>query len=544
MHSERTKRLTLLATILGSSIVFIDGTVVNVALPAISDDLDAGLAGQQWVVEAYLLTLASLLLVGGSLGDLFGRRRVLALGVSAFGATSLLCAVAPTVEVLVAARALQGAAGALLVPGTLAILVSTFPPSERGGAIGSWTAWVGISTVIGPLAGGILVDAASWRLIFLVGLIPVALTLLLIWRAVPSELDAREPGHVDVPGALLCALGLAGVVFGLIEQPAYGWGDARIFVPLGGGALLLGLFLAQERRSREPMLPLSLFSERNFATGNAATLTMYAGLGAATFFLPLFLQQVAGYSALAAGASLLPITVIMFLLSRRFGALADRLGPHLLMSAGPLVAGVGLLLFTRLDVDASYLSEVLPAALVFALGLSMTVAPLTATVLGGVDEHRSGVASGVNNAVARVAGLLAIGAVGAVVAAQFTSTLDGRIAGRELSPGATTAVENARERPLSGARLQDVPAAERARVGFAVDEASVHGFRIGMLVSGGLVLAGGAISFAGIRNPRRRVVAEECPGGAICGASEDVGKALPGVDPPPERIPAVAGSGP
>jgi len=521
--AQRTKRLTLLASILGSSIVFIDGTVVNVALPAISDDLDAGLAGQQWVVEAYLLTLASLLLVGGSLGDLFGRRRVLALGVSAFGATSLLCAVAPTVEVLVAARALQGAAGALLVPGTLAILVSTFPPSERGGAIGSWTAWSGVSTVIGPLAGGVLVDAASWRLIFLVGLVPVALTLLLIWRALPSELDARTPGHVDAPGALLCALGLAGVVFGLIEQPTFGWGDPRIFVPLGGGALLLGLFLAQERRSRDPMLPLSLFSERNFAAGNAATLTMYAGLGAATFFLPLFLQQVAGYSALAAGGSLLPITVIMFLLSKRFGALADRFGPHLLMTTGPLVAGVGLLLFTRLDAGASYLSGVLPAALVFALGLSMTVAPLTAAVLAGVDEHHSGVASGVNNAIARVAGLLAIGAVGAVVAGQFTSTLDERIAGRELSPRATAAVENARVRPLSGAGREDVPVA----VGPAIDDASVHAFRIGMLVSGGLVLAGGAISLAGIRNPRRRVAAEECPGGAICGASEDLGTSLP-----------------
>ncbi|CAN5603448.1 N/A [soil metagenome] len=518
--AQRTKRLTLLASILGSSIVFIDGTVINVALPAISDDLDAGLAGQQWVVEAYLLTLASLLLVGGSLGDLFGRRRVLALGVSAFGATSLLCAVAPTVEVLVAARALQGAAGALLVPGTLAILVSTFPPSERGGAIGSWTAWSGVSTVIGPLAGGVLVDAASWRLIFLVGLVPVTLTLLLIWRALPAELDARTPGHVDAPGALLCALGLAGVVFGLIEQPTFGWGDPRIFVPLGGGALLLGLFLAQERRSREPMLPLSLFSERNFAAGNAATLTMYAGLGAATFFLPLFLQQVAGYSALAAGGSLLPLTVIMFLLSKRFGALADRLGPHLLMSAGPLVAGVGLLLFTRLDASASYLSGVLPAALVFAVGLSMTVAPLTAAVLAGVDEKHSGVASVVNNAVARVAGLLAIGAVGAVVAAQFTSTLDERIAGRALSPRAAAAVESARERPLSGAGQEGVPAA----VGSAIDDASVNAFRIGMLVSGGLVLAGGAISLAGIRNPRRRVAAEDCPGGAILGASRDLGR--------------------
>jgi EmrB/QacA subfamily drug resistance transporter len=531
--SPRTKRLTLLASILGSSIVFIDGTVVNVALPAIADDLDAGLSGQQWVVEAYLLVLSSLLLVGGSLGDLFGRRRVFAAGVAAFGVMSIVCGLAPNTEILTVSRALQGAAGALLVPSTLAILIATFPPDERGGAIGSWTAWGGVSTVIGPLAGGLLVEFASWRWIFLIGLVPIALTLFLVWHAVPPELDEREPGHVDFAGATLCALGLAGVVFALIEQPTYGWSDPRIALPLVGGVVLLVLFLLQERRSPDPMLPLSLFRRRNFAAGNAATLTMYAGLGSATFFLPLFLQQVGGYTALAAGLSLLPLTVIMFLLSKRFGALADRIGPHSLMTAGPLIAGVGLLGFMRIDASADYVTQVLPAALVFALGLSMTVAPLTAAVLAGADEHHAGVASGVNNAIARVAGLLAIGAVGAVVAAQFSSALDERLAGVVLSPPAQTAVARADKRPLSGAGSDAVPASERAVVATAIDDASVDAFRAGMLISGALVIAGGVISFVGVRNPRRRVSAEECPGGAVCGASEDVARAYP-----PTRVPA------
>ena len=292
----RQKRLVLLAAILGSSIAFVDGTVVNVALPSIADDLGTGLAGQQWIVEAYLLTLSSLLLVGGSLGDHFGRRRVFELGVAGFGVTSVLCAAAPTSEVLIAGRALQGMAGALLIPGTLALIVNVFSPEERGAAIGSWTAWSGVAGVIGPFLGGVLVETTTWRLIFLINVIPVVITIFLIRHSVPKQLDVREPGHIDIVGAVLCALGLAGVVFALIEQSTYGFGDPRIFVPLAGGIVMLVLFTLQERRAPDPMLPIALFRERNFAVGNAATLTMYAGLGAATFFLPLFLQQVAGYS--------------------------------------------------------------------------------------------------------------------------------------------------------------------------------------------------------------------------------------------------------
>jgi EmrB/QacA subfamily drug resistance transporter len=536
----RTKRLVLAAAIVGSSIAFIDGSVVNVALPAIAEDLGTGLSGQQWIVEAYLLTLSSLLLVGGSLGDLFGRRRIFAFGVGAFGATSLLCAAAPTTEVLIAGRALQGAAGALLVPGTLALLVNTFPPEERGGAIGSWTAWGGVAGVIGPFIGGVLVDVATWRLIFLINVVPCAVTLFLIWRAVPKALDVREPGHVDIKGAALCAVGLAGLVFALIEQSTYGFSDPRIFVPLVGGAVLLALFVIQERRSPDPMLPLNLFRDRNFAVGNLATLTMYAGLGGATFFLPLFLQQVAGYSAIEAGLSLIPLTVIMFLLAKRFGALADRFGPRLFMGLGPLVAGGGMLLFMRLDRHADYFTQVFPAAVVFALGLSMTVAPLTATVLAGADEHHAGVASGVNNAVARVAGLLAIAAIGAVVSAQFSTSLDDHLRGVALaSPASRQAVDSAKARPLAGRPDTTVPPAERVRLTSAIDAASVHAFRVGMGVAGGLVIAGGVVSLVGIVNPRRKVLAEECPGGALLGASEEVARE-PGLRLPAGAVPRVA----
>ena len=535
----RQKRLVLLAAILGSSIAFVDGTVVNVALPAIADDLGTGLSGQQWIVEAYLLTLSSLLLVGGSLGDHFGRRRVFELGVAGFGVTSVLCAAAPTTEVLIAGRALQGMAGALLIPGTLALIVNVFPPEERGAAIGSWTAWAGVAGVIGPFLGGVLVETTTWRLIFLINVIPVVVTVFLIRRSVPKELDVREPGHVDIAGAVLCALGLAGVVFALIEQSTYGFGDPRIYVPLVGGIVLLALFMLQERRSPDPMLPTVLFRERNFAVGNAATLTMYAGLGAATFFLPLFLQQVAGYSPIGAGLALLPLTVVMFLLAKRFGRLADRFGPRVFMGVGPLIAGAGLLLFMRLGDDVNYFRDLLPPALVFALGLSMTVAPLTAAVLASVDEHRSGVASGINNAIARVAGLLAIAAVGAAVSAQFSSTVDDHLREVPLGARGTAVVAEAKDRPLSGRPEERLAPGEQATVTAAIDAASVDSFRVGMGVSGLLVIFGGVISLVGIVNPKRRVLASDCPGGALTGASEDLAR-LPVLRVPRERLPSIA----
>ena len=470
-------RLTIVAAVLGSITVFVDATVVNVALPAISGDLGGGLAGQQWLSGAYLLTLGALLLVGGSLGDRYGRRAMFAAGLLAFGATSVLCAIAPTVETLVAARALQGAAGALLVPNTLGLIVARFPPDARGAAIGSWTAWLGIAMIVGPLVGGVLVDAVSWRWIFAINVVPVVAALAVVARLDP-EPGAGGAGRVDLAGALLGTLGLAGPVFALIEQPSRGWGDPLILATLLGGLALLAAFAAVERRAREPMLPLGLFRERNFAVGNAATLAVYGGLGAVPFFLVLYLQQVAGYDALEAGLASMPVTLLMLALSRRFGALADRVGPRAFMGAGPVVAGAGIALFARIDAEGRYLADVLPAVLLFGLGLSLTVAPLTAAVLGGVEERHAGMASAINNAVARIGSLLAVAAIGALVAA--------RLGGGDPS---------------------------FATAGVAGATAAFH---LAMLVTAGLVALGGLLSAAGIENPRRDVpCAEHAPGATV-----------------------------
>ena len=535
--------MTLIACITGSAIVFIDGTVVNVALPAIREDLDAGLAAQQWVIEGYLLTLASLILIGGSLSDLFGRRRVFALGAALFGITSLLCAIAPTAELLVAARVVQGAAGALLVPSTLATIMAVFPEDERGRAIGSWTAWSGVSTVIGPLAGGVLIEAASWRWVFAMSIVPVAITLYLVLRELPACVDAHEGArpHVDWQGATLCALGLAGPVFALIEQPSYGWSDPIVWGPMIAGILLLVAFVMHERRAPEPMLPLELFRRHNFTVGNASTLLIYGGLGSALFFLVLFLQETAGYTALEAGFSLLPLTVIMFLLSSRMGALADRMGPRLFMGGGPIVAGVGLLLLMMADENADYVTQILPGTCLFGLGLAITVAPLTATVLGDADQRHAGIASGVNNAIARVAGLLAIAVVGAVVSAQFVSKVDDEIGNRPLLPAAQSAVDDAEARPLTTSSADDAPPRDRPFLTQVFEDASVSAFRVGIGLSGVLVIGGGVISAIGIRNPRRKVAAAECPGGAICGASEDVARGGP--EPAHVRQPEPVGAG-
>ena len=497
MDDARAKRLTLIACILGSAIVFVDGTVVNVALPALRSDLDASLADQQWVVESYLLLLASLVLVGGSLGDLYGRRRIFALGTAGFGAASLICAVAPTVEVLIAARALQGAAGALLVPSSLAIITAVFGPDERPAAIGSWTAGTSAAIAIGPPLGGLLVDALSWRVIFAMNVPLVLVCVWLIVRFVP-ECPGDRSHRIDVPGAVMCALGLAGPVYALIRQPELGWSDPSVWVPLVGGLGACGAFLAYERRAPDPMLPLAIFRSRNFAVGNAVTFVVYAGLGAATFFITLFLQQVAGYTAFAAGLSLLPITLLLVTLARRFGTLSTRVGPRLPMAVGPLFCGVGLLAFARLDERADYLTGVLPGSILFGLGLAITVAPLTATVLQAADRRHAGVASGVNNAIARVAGLVAIAAVGAVVAAQFSAAVDDRLRDARLDPAARAFVGEARERPLT------VPdGGVDARVRAAVRDAGVEAFRTGMIVSALLMFAGGILAAAGIQNPRR-----------------------------------------
>jgi EmrB/QacA subfamily drug resistance transporter len=470
---SRRQLLTLVATILGSTVVFLDATVVNVALPSISDDLDAGLAGQQWVVEAYLLTMVSLLLVGGSLGDQFGRRRMFVAGLVGFGATSALCAVAPTDEFLVGARALQGIAGALLVPGSLAIVASTFEGAERGKAVGTWTAWTGIATVLGPAGGGALIGLLSWRAIFWVNLPLIAATVALTLHAVEESKDPDAFRGIDRLGIVLSAAGLGGPVFALIEQPTHGWSDPLVWVPLIGGLACFALFLLYEARARHPMLDLALFRIRNFAVVNITTFAVYAGLMGGVFFVGLYLQQVIGYTPLEAGLATTPISVLLFVLSPRFGRLASGTGPRLPMTAGPIVGGLGLLLMLRVGVDADYLTDVLPAILVFGLGLAATVAPLTATVLDSVEERRVGIASGINNGVSRVAGLLAIAVLGAVISAKFDSS-----AGAAVSGGPLTA---------------------------AAPEASTSAFHLGVLIASLLMILGGIASGFGIQDPRRKV---------------------------------------
>ena len=522
--ADTRKRLSLLAAIMGSFVALLDSTVVNVALPAIEDDLGGGLAGQQWVVNAYLLALGSLILVGGRLGDVFGERRVFSVGVAGFGVSSLLCAVAPSIEVLVGARAVQGLFGAMLTPSALAVIVGTFAPSERGAAIGTWTAWTGIAAIAGPLGGGLIIDQASWRWIFAINLPFVVATLALVFVAVPQRaLEGKRPA-VDWLGGVLCAVGLAGPVYALIRQPDLGWGAPGVAIPLVGGVALLGLFLWHEAHTPDPMLPLSLFRRRNFAIGNAETLTMYAGLSILFFFLVLFLQQVAGWSALEAGLATLPTTVVMFALSRYTGRLTDRLGPRLFMGGGPLVAAAGLLLMQRVGADPDYLTDLLPALLVFALGLSLTVAPLTATVLADADESNAGVASGVNNAIARVAGLLGVAAIGAVVAAQFGTALDDRLAGQRLSPPAQVAAAQARDRTLARVEPAGVPARERAILASATEAASVSAFHVGLGIAAVLVASGGVLGLVGIVNPRRYVCAAECAGGQLAGAPTEAAR--------------------
>ena len=465
------KRTTLLAAIMGSFVVLLDSTVVNVALPAIRDDLGGGLAGQQWIVNAYLLMLGSLILIGGSLGDVFGERRIFAIGVAGFGAASVLCAAAPSIELLVAGRALQGAFGALLTPASLAMIVAAFGGRERGAAIGSWTAYSGIAALVGPLAGGALVDVLDWRWVFAVNVPFVAATLALTAR-VPALHGAGQGRRPDWVGAGLCAGGLAGPTFGLIQQPEHGWASATVVVPILAGLAVFAAFVAWERRARDPMLPLGLFARGNFAWGNVETLAMYGGLGVIFFLLVLFLQQVGGLDAFDAGLATLPPTIVMFFLSKRFGALADRHGPRLFMGLGPIVCAAGAVaLLVLVDDTPSLATEVLPGVLLFGLGLSIAVAPLTAALLADADAQNAGIASGVNNAVARVASLLAVAGIGAVIG----GTLD------------------------------------------------LDGFRMGLGFSAALLTVGGLVGFARIRNPRRRVAAEDCPGGQLAGQPKPAG---------------------
>jgi len=405
------QRLVLVVSILASFVAFLDGSVVNVALPAITRALGGGLAAQQWIVDGYTLTLGALILLAGSLSDLFGRKRILRAGLIGFGITSLLCAVATNSPMLVVGRLLQGVAGALLVPSSLALIISTFSGKAQGKAIGSWTAWTGISFIVGPLLGGFMVDSISWRGIFAINVIPIALTLWLLGRVTQTEKKDSSTG-IDTLGAICCTVGLGAPVYALIEQPAHGWSDPMVLSLLMGGFAVLAFFFWWERRNPGAMLPFSIFSVRNFSVGNIATASIYGGLSLGMFVLGIYLQQVAGYSALFAGLALIPTTAIMFFLSPRFGSLAGKFGPRLFMTLGRLVGAAGFLLMLSMSATTSYWTHLLPGVLLFAIGLSCTVSPLTSAVLGDVDTHHAGVASAVNNAISRIAGLLTVAMVG------------------------------------------------------------------------------------------------------------------------------------
>ena len=449
---DRVKRWTLVASVLGSSMAFIDGSVVNVALHAIESDLGGGLAAQQWVVDAYLLTLGSLILVGGSLGDIFGELRVFMLGVASFGLASVLCAAAPDSTSLIVFRGIQGVAGALLTPASLAMITSTFSGAERGAAIGTWTAWSGISFVIGPLLGGWLIGVSSWRVIFLIN-VPIAIvTVLLTLRLGGRSQKRREDLRVDFAGAVLCAAGLGLLVAGFIEQPHLGWSDPLVPGALAGGLVLLAVFVAYELRTPHPMLPLRLFRLRNFSVTNVETFAVYGGLSGLSVFLSLFLLEFSGYSPFRAGLATLPITIVMFFLSRYTGRLSMQYGPRLFMAIGPVLAGASLLALARMPARVDYWIDLLPALLGFSVGLSLTVAPLTTTVLSDAGPGDAGVASGVNNAVARVAGLITVAVLG-------------------------------------------IAAAGRG------DHLTMHGFHHTMLAVCVLLIVGGLIGAVGIRNP-------------------------------------------
>jgi EmrB/QacA subfamily drug resistance transporter len=479
-------RWVLTATVLGSGVAFLDSTVVNVALPHIGEDLDTGVGGLQWVLNGYLLAVSSLILLGGSLGDRFGRKRTFQLAIVVFAAGSLLCAVAPTAPLLVLARVVQGVGAALLTPGSLAILEASFRPEDRSRAIGAWSGLSGVASAFGPFLGGWLVDAASWRWIFLINL-PLSLFVVAVAaRHVPESLDPDASRQVDGLGAALIALALGGLSWGLIAAGDDGWGAASVWASLIAGAVALVAFVVVERRSTHPMVPTTIFASAQFRAANLVTATVYAALGGVFFLLVVQLQNVLGYSAVEAGAATFPITILMLALSARSGALAARIGPRLQMTAGPLLVAVGTLLMIRIDAGSTYVADVLPGVLVTGLGLAATVAPLTATALSAVEDRHAGVASGVNTTVARAAQLAAVAAL--PLAAGITGEA-------YLDPGAFS-----------------------------------DGFRTAMVITAALAALGGLVAAAGIRNPRRAPEApvEPAPTGWFCGAEGPPLQTCPG----------------
>jgi EmrB/QacA subfamily drug resistance transporter len=483
----------LAATIIGSAMAFIDGTVVNVALPQIQDRLGATAIDAQWIVEAYALFLAALILVGGSLGDHYGRRRIFLLGVAIFTLASVACALALTPGQLIAARAAQGVGGALLVPGSLSIIGASFAEENRGKAIGTWSGFSGITTALGPVVGGYLVDNVSWRAAFFLN-VPLAIAVVLIaLRHVPESRDP-DARKLDVPGAVLATAGLGGIVYGLIESSQDGFGSTPVVLSLLFGALALVAFLVVERRTHEPMMPLTLFRSRNFSGANLLTLLLYAGLGGALYYFPFVLIQVHGYSATAAGSAFVPFVVITFLMSRWAGGLVTRYGARLPLVIGPIIAAAGFALFAIPGTGGSYWTTFFPAVVVLGLGMSFVIAPLTTTAMNSVEGRHSGLASGVNNAVSRSAGLLAIPILGIFVFLAFSAALDAQTANLDLPTQARQQLK-AEKVDLGAAQVpQGVSDEAAADVKQAVAESFVSGFRVAMVAAAILALASAAAS--------------------------------------------------
>lgn len=497
---------TLFAAILAAGLVFLDSTVMNVVLPAMQRSFDLSFASQQWLVASYLLLLASLLMLGGALGDVLGRRRVLLWSTAGFGVISLGCALAPNAELLIAGRAVQGAIGGLLVPNTLAWLSDTLSGDERSRAIGLWTTWTGIAAILGPFVGGLLIELASWRWIFMINLPLCALIVALIRRGADERATLPGGQYLDLAGALLCVLSLGGPSFALIAQPTHGWSHPLVALPLLGGGLCALALLAVERRSRNPILPLELFANRNFAVGNACCFLLYAGLAGSLFLVVLFIQSVQGYSALEAGLAVLPITGIMFLIASRVHLLARRIGVRRLLGAGPLIAATGLLLLLQLDRHVAYASTLLPAFALVGLGIALTIAPLTTTILGAATPSHAGAAAGVTNAASRVAALAAIALAGVVFSAQFAATIDQQLAGQPLGAAAREALVLAQARPLSALVLDTVPEPEQTLLVNGITQATLAGLRSSILLSAGLTALSGVLAVIGIRNSQHTPV--------------------------------------
>lgn len=478
----------LIATILGSSMAFIDGTVVNVALPILQKELNATVADVQWVVEAYSLLLSALILVGGSLGDHLGRRRVYAAGIMLFTLASIGCGFAPNVFILIIARAIQGVGGALLVPGSLAIISASFSGAQRGRAIGTWSGFTSITSALGPVLGGWLVQSISWRAVFFINAPLAVIVLAIVFTRVPESRNEKAARSLDWWGALLATVGLGGLVYGLIEAGSSSLSDPLVLTALAVGIAGIVGFLVVEARSHSPMMPLSLFRSRTFSGTNLLTLLLYGALGGVLFFVPFNLIQVQGYSPSVAGLVFLPFVLIMFFLSRWSGGLVGRYGAKLPLIIGPAIAAVGFSLFALPGIGGSYWTTYFPAIVVLGVGMAVTVAPLTTAVMGAVDASNSGVASGVNNAVSRVAGLLAIAVFGIFIVASFSSSLDSRLTTLNTPDNVRQTIDQQRTKLTQIDLPQGVTGQQQIDLKQAINEAYIDGFRLIMLIGAGLAL--------------------------------------------------------